>query len=236
MNNVLKSFLLLVSASHAFASLTPNGSNNIELSNDNTNQFICQNGYINDVIIPQHIPHEINIIRENIFLVYKMKRSQTGITYVDKSHSIHIVCAGEVYSINATQKNKPGNAIQLGSSDKATIEKNASKLQEMSIEDIMVEMFLSAYNNDLPPNYDVKHEIGTINVADGITVTQRRSISLNGVGLKLNEYTVTSDQTLNLYKETFMKKELSQKMRSIAIVPEKVSAAQPARLFIIEDK
>jgi hypothetical protein len=229
-------FTLLIGASFVEANFVPGEPSNIVLSNDNTNHFVCENGLINDVIVPAHIPHELNILRGNAFFVYKMRRKQAGIQHVEKSHTLHIVCNSEVYSFNVTQSQKVGKTLHLGNSDIDEILLNANKLQEMSVEDIMVEMFLDAYNNDLPPNYSVKDLSGSIQVLAGIKAEKLRSISLNGIGLRLVEFSVTSNSEINLYKTMFMKKEFSKKMRMLAVVPEKADPNSPARLFIIEDK
>lgn len=229
--------LLIVFSLESLASVSPGQRKFVELSNDNPNRFVCVNGNINEVLIPAHIPHDLQVMRDHAFVTYKMKRKGSKIEHVTIPHDINIVCDGEVYTLDANpKKTNGGTAVKLGNPQIAELTANAKRLQELSIEDIMVEMFLDAYNENLPPNYSVQKETGSIQVNPNLTANIRRSVSLNGVGLRLKEYIVESDNKIILDKKMFLAKDFSKKLRAVVVIPEVSTASKPARLFIIEDK
>jgi len=231
------SLILMCFSLEAFASVSPGQRKLVELSNDNPNRFICVNGNINEVLIPAHIPHDLQVMRDHAFVTYKMKRRGDKIEYVTIPHDINIVCDGEVYTMDANpKKTNGGTAVKLGNPQIAELTANAKRLQELSIEDIMVEMFLDAYNENLPPNYAVQKEEGSVQVNPNIKANMRRSVALNGVGLRLKEYIVESDKEMMLDKRMFLSKDFSKKLRAVVVIPEVATATKPARLFVIEDK
>lgn len=217
--------------------ISPDTPTRITLSSDNPNRFHCVSGLINDTISPAHIPKDTKTLRDNFFYTYKMKPKSNGdIQYVKKNHDIHIVCDGQVYTVNARQKRGVGRTIYLGDPIKKNLEANARLLQEESIEDIMVKLFLDAYNENLPPNYTVKKSSGSVPINSNLTANLERIITLNGVGLRLKEYSLTSNSKINLYKPMFMKKEVSEKIRMIGVYPPVITPSTTSRLFIVEDK
>ncbi|MEY8201086.1 MAG: type-F conjugative transfer system secretin TraK [Colwellia sp.] len=238
LKNIFALFVLMLAIPCiAAVPITPDTPTRVTFSNDNPNRLVCVSGLMNDIVSPSHIPKETKTIGKNAFYAYKMKPKSNGeIQYVDKSHDIYAVCDGQVYTLNVRQKNGRGRTIYLGDPSRKSIEENAKRLQEESIEDVMVSLFLDAYNNDLSTNYTVKKSSGNIKISDGVVAELNRTITLNGIGLRLKEYRVTSKSKINLYKSMFMKKEISRSLRLVGIVPEKASPGNPARLFIVENK
>lgn len=240
MNTAIKTLLILFLATfslHSYSNVSPGLRKNVNVSNQNPNRIICLNGNINEIFVPSHIPHDLKIVRDHVFLTYKMKRKGAKIEYVTIPHDINIVCDGEVYTLAANpKKTNGGSAINLGDPNLSLLMANAKKIQDHSIEDIFVEMFLDAFNENLPPNYTVKEQTGFIKVNNNINVNMRRTISLNGIGVRLKEYTVHTNSTLTVDKKLFLTRHFSKKMRGIVLIPETIKPNKPARLFIIEDK
>ncbi|NQY62908.1 MAG: type-F conjugative transfer system secretin TraK [Alteromonadaceae bacterium] len=220
--------------------VSPDQYTNVSLSNNNPNHIVCMSGDINDTNYPKHIPIETGIgsVGRDLFLAYKFKRNiQGGLEFVTTKHVIHITCNGDVYSLNITPIQNVTETLYLGDNKLAAIKANAKLIKHKDVEDIMVELTLAAINNDLPPQYSVKREGSVLPaIFDGLKIIQRRTIQLNGMGLRLKEYEVFSNVERVISKRQFIRREFSQALRMITIVNQAPSPEQPARLFIVEDK
>lgn len=231
-----------------FATLSANAKNvlpdtltKVNLDNQNPNLIECVDGDINDYTAPKHIPMEVEARGKNLFVGYLFRQSTQGLEqkfeFLTTPHIMHVVCDGLVYSLNITPSNGRNEKIYLGDPNLASIKEGAKLTRKKSDEELMVELNLAAINNDLPPQYSVTRESRVMpSVFSGLKIIQRRKVVLNGVGFVLKEYEVFSDSETQLSKRLFIKRDFSEKMRSVTLVPEYVTPSEPARLFIVEDK
>lgn len=231
---------MLFSISSFAKNVAPNQYTDVSLSNNNPNHIVCVNGDINDANYPKHIPIETGTGSKgkDLFLSYKFKKDmQGGFEFVKSKHVIHITCNGDVYSLNVTPRKNIVETLYLGDEALARLKANASIIKHKDIEDVMVELTLAAINNNLPPQYSVIREGKVLpTIFDGLKIIQRRTIQLNGLGLRLKEYEVFSESETVLSKRQFIRRDFSDAMRMVTLINETPSPRKPSRLFIVEDK
>lgn len=221
--------------------ILPDTLTTVALNNQNPNHIVCVDGDVNDYYAPKHIPIEVTASGQNLFVAYLFQSQMAGLTesyeFVSESHIMHITCNGLVYSLKINPVGSATEKIYLGDPNLASLKQNAELVRTKSAEDLIVELTLATINNDLPPQYSVTRLNEVMPpVFAGLKIVKRRKVALNGVGLVLVEYEIFSDSVAQLTKKAFIRREFSNKMRSISLVPETVTPSQPARLFIVEDK
>lgn len=243
---MMKNKLLLIALALGASSVSadtivhPDKSTPVQLSAENPNRIICQGGDINDMAVPGDLPIDPKAKGSNVFLSYKkLQKPDASFELITKVHTLHVVCAGEVYTMEVTPVTGMGKQIRLGDPLADAMRANLKIARERSEDEIIATLIKAAYHNDLPPNYTVVRKSQIVDAdLTGLTVQLVRTISLNGIGLALKEYKVTGAPGTLTPPRMFLKNgiKFSTRLRGVSVKPERLDEKGVTRLFILEDK
>jgi hypothetical protein len=244
MKNKIISMLLLSSvclSAHATSTVVlPETTKSIKLSSENPNRIHCTDGNVNDMAFPDDYPLTARAKNQNLYISYKKLLQPDGeVETVSDSHTLHVVCDGQVYTMVVNPIKGQGRTIRLGDPTAKQLKNNAQIMREKSEDEIISDLIYAAYHNDLPPNYTVSPSNKKMSsVIAGITFDEVRKISLNGLGLSLKEYVVTGAPGSLVPHQMIIEqgKHFSKTLRGVSIKPERLPANGKARLFILETK
>lgn len=218
---------------------TPDTTTGVQLSNTNPNRFHCVNGNVNDVVFPKDIPMEAVPKNSELFVSYKVLDDGMGmLSYVEKAHDLHVVCAGEVFTFSVTPvSDAPATTVRMGNPNKKIIDENAKLLQDKSVEELYSYLIINAFNNDYQGNITGSEVyIKYAPLVPGVTIELVRELVMAGAGLRLKEFVLTAEPGTNVQKEKFIVNELSPSMLAITTHPPVVGDDGKARLFIVESR
>ncbi|GHG07070.1 TraK domain-containing protein [Thalassotalea marina] len=218
----------------------PEVETNITLSSTNPNRFNCTDGIVNDMAFPDDFPISAKAKDGNLYVSYtKYQEANGDVKTVKKKHTLHVVCDSKVYTMIVHPIEGQGRTIRLGDPITSQLKKNSKLLREKSEDELIANLVLAAYHNDLPPNFTVSSSNKSMkNVIAGITFDEIRNISLNGVGLSLKEYIVTGEPGSLIPPKLIVEqgKYFSDRLRGVSIKPERLPENGKARLFVLENK
>ena len=244
MKNKIISILLLSSAcisAHAANNVVfPETTKTIKLSNENPNRIHCTDGNVNDMAFPDDYPLTARAKEQNLYISYKKLQQPDGeIENVTESHTLHIVCDGQVYTMVVNPIKGQGRTIRLGDPTASQLKQNAKIMREKSEDEIIADLIYAAYHNDLPPNYTVSPSKKRMSsIVAGLTFDEIRKVSLNGIGISLKEYVVTGEPGSLVPHQMIVEqgRYFSKTLRGVSIKPERLPENGKARLFILETK
>ncbi len=226
-------FTLQVSAK----TVQPDIVTNVQLSNSDANRVVCVNGEMNDVFFSTDKIQEVPLAGKYGFIKFPIMKKGADLSYVIKRSEFHFICNGQAYTIMATPESIPAQVIYLGDDVIASAKANIELMGSMPREKQSLYLTNKALKNELTENFKVKtSEINwKSGVITGAEISLIRTIKVDGIGLKLKEFLVRSNQKQYLDEKRFVLPALSSSIRAVTVDPLAVEAGQMARVFIVED-
>lgn len=214
----------------------------IKLSSSDVNRFVCTSGEINDVPISSE--EKGVIIRysgREAFVKFKvMKRSDGKLGYSTTPTEIFIVCGGNTYSVIARPSRIRSQTIRLGTGTENRVEQNRSLYEGLPFEKRVMRLIKEAYTDNLPDSYTVAKRNKIDNTWRGLTIILKREVDVDGEGLHLKEYHISSQPghkgLIKLSEKMFLRKEFALNPLGVSIDKHKLEQSDVARLFIVEQK
>ncbi|MBQ4839838.1 TraK domain-containing protein [Pseudoalteromonas luteoviolacea] len=209
----------------------------VKLSNSDTNRIVCANGEMNDVFYSSDKVQEVPLNGKYGFIKFPIMKRGSQLSYVTKRSEFHFICNGQAYTIIALPDDIPAQVIYLGSSLDSNVQKNLEMMGSMPKERQSIYLTLKALKNEIPPNFKVTaiEENWTSDLIKGAKIRLIRSIRVDGIGVRLKEYLIKSNQKQYLDEKRFIRPEISLGIRAITVDPLLVEKGQTARIFVIED-
>lgn len=234
-------FLILESSRLNFAlakSISPESITTINLSNTDTNRIVCINGQMNDVFFSTDKIGEVPLVGKHGFIKFPIMKKGSKLSYVVKRSEFHFICDGEAYTIMVNPQPIASKVIYLGNSILSTAKENLALMGAMPREEQGIYLTLAALKNELPQNFKVAKEKNLIwkkNIIKGAEIALIRTVKVDGIGLKLKEFILTSKQDQLLDEKRFALSVLSTSARAITVDPIYVQKGHKARVFIVEE-
>lgn len=229
-----------LSAHAADSVVHPETSTTIELSSQNPNRLHCTEGDINDMAFPEDYPLTARAKGGNLYLSYKKLQQPDGtIKTVSESHTLHVICNGSVYTMVVKPQEGQGMTIRLGDPVAKQLRANTRLMREKSEDEIIADLLVAAYHNELPPNYTVSPSNKSLShVIAGLTFNEVRHISLNGIGLTLKEYVIVGAPGSIVPPNMIIAQgsHFSERLRGVSVKPERLREDGTSRLFVLESK
>jgi conjugal transfer pilus assembly protein TraK len=237
---VLAMACVCISAHAADTYVYPDSSKAVMLSSENPNRINCADGDINDMVYPEDYPLAARAKADNLYASFKKLQQPDGSSkLVEKKFTLHVVCGGEVFTMEVTPVTGKGKLIRLGDPASQQLKANAKILREKSEDEIIADLLYASYHNNLPPNYTISSKTTVLPpIFAGLNIVQVRTVSLNGIGLVLKEYIVEGTPGSIIPPKMFIEAgaNFSTKMRGVSVKPERLPENGKARLFILETK
>ncbi len=213
------------------------------MSRSDNNWIICTDGAIKDIWVSdeKHIKKDYPS-PNNALVKFQFLTDGTKIVYPDPIPTeMHIPCGDTIYSIVAVPMGVPTQTIRLGSGKADKIRDNLTMFRDDDTKKKITEIIRRAYNDDLPASFDVKPENTPISLLRDVSITLKRTITIDGEGIVLKEfYLVPQVDGVEFTSENdFRRKEITPNPLSIAaigILPQRPAKGERARMFVVELK
>lgn len=238
-NLILLLWALATGIAHAEFTVKPEKSTQVALSNLDVNRIVCESGNITDIFYSEEKGVVVQAKGSDAFVKLKMKRrASTGelirpVMNVD----LHVVCAGQVYTLIGALKPIPTQTIRLVAGKK-NAKKNIKMLGAMPFEKRIGWIMRAAYRNEYPDSFVIKMNREPYAELGNLFVDRVKVIRIEGLGLKLTEYEARSsaDSNDHLRETDFLQPQFGKHIAAISIDSDKgqLSEGEKIRVFIIE--
>ena len=226
--------------SNVFAkTIMPEEVTRIALSNTDTNRIVCSNGLMNDVFFSTDKIKEVPLNGRFGHIKFPVLKRGEELSYVNKKSEFHFICDGLAYTLIAEPQAITAQVIYLGDSRIDTANTNLNLMGHMPLEEQGIFLTVKALTNEVPDSFIVNktsaNEISWMdNIVENTSIALVRTIRVEGMGLRLKEYIVKSEQQQYLDERRFIQPALSRSISHVTLDPQHIEAGQSARLFIVE--
>jgi len=148
---------------------------------------------------------------------------------------LHMVCAGEVYTLIGRLKTIPAQTIRLRSSS-GNAKANIKSMQGMPEERRIQLLIKQAYKDSFPRSYVVKERNEAIGTLGSGEVKLLRDIRVEGVGLKMKVYKYTAMGSVTLTEPDFIRPVFGKHIAAVSIDSSRktLNGGESVRVFVIE--
>lgn len=223
-------------------SLTP-----IQLSNRSVNDVLCQNGEAIDFYAADNVPVVVNKIPDSsgwivTFQYLQNENNPTEIRYFGEEVEMYFVCSTGTYKSTIKPVHSKSKTVILSDGGAGKISSNIELIRGRDIEEVAVEFALQIINDNgsgtgLPDSYTIKKASPDVfkwheNIIAGISLRPERSVKIDGIGLRANEYSIRADRNVELKHVNFLKTPLGANIFTITPEDTKLIKGQMTTVVI----
>lgn len=212
----------------------------VDISNSDLNDIICP-GQIEDVLVSEEKGVQIKASGEHAFIKLPVTEQYGERSYATDPVDLVVVCAGEVYKLLAHPDRIPMQTITL-SAPTAAVATNLREAAGMPLERRVLTLLMGAYRDQWPEAWSVlaKPALPAMTLP-GLTLTPRRSLSIDGQGLVLDEFVVTAGAAggaasadISLNEADLLPMFAGRRpVLALAVDPLRLTADSQGRLFVV---
>ncbi len=221
----------------------PEVATQVDLSSSDVNRIACpQEQQIQDVVFSQEKGLKVKYSGPNAFIKFLFTVRNGVNNYATNPVELYIVCGENVYNLIATPKRIPSQTVRLSTGKLKTIKQNASIMGGLPIEKKTSLLIRLAVTDNLPDSFESVTPNKRFKIFKGLKVILKRTVLVEGEGLRLKEYYVTNEKTLGpgedalirLDEKDFMLTDLTTNTLAIAMDKPNIKKGETARVFIVE--
>jgi conjugal transfer pilus assembly protein TraK len=221
----------------------PEVATQVDMSSSDVNRVACpQEQQIQDVVFSQEKGVKVKYSGPNAFIKFLFTVRNGVNNYATSPVEFYIVCGENVYNLIAAPKRIPSQTIRLSSGKLKSIKQNASLMGGLPIEKKTALLIKLAVTDTLPESFEVATPNRRFKIFKGLKIILKRTVLVDGEGLRLKEYYVTNekaagpgeDDMMRLNESDFMVTDLTANTLAIAMDKLNIKKDETARVFIVE--
>lgn len=218
----------------------PEVTTTIQLSSSDLNRIVCPGGDIKEALTSDEKGLMIKITGKDAFVKFKVGKMTDGkLTYSTTPTEIYMVCGGATYSMVAFPSRLPSQTIKLSTGIGDKIKENQALYAGLPFEKRILRVIKEIYTDNIPDSYLVT-KMNQVDASwKGMVIVLRRTIDIEGEGLKVKEYHITlknKREAMKLSEKMFLGKEFSLNPIAISIDKHVVRPGETSRLFVVEQR
>lgn len=218
----------------------PEVSTKIEVSSTDVNRIKCGDGNITGIHYSQDKNVIVDIKEENAFIKFMALKQGEDYTYSERATEFFVTCGGEVYELIFIPKISNPKTVYLSNPIKNRIRSNIVEYNQLPLEEQVVNFSLALLTDDdkVLQQFEVKqNKLSEQNWFDFDKTTrlgQKRSFSIDGMGLKVSEYIIISDINRRFNPKEFLDSRISENILGVTLDPEIAYKGNPIKLIVVE--
>ncbi|WP_319549532.1 type-F conjugative transfer system secretin TraK [Desulfogranum marinum] len=209
----------------------------VELSNKDINRIVCP-GPMNDLIFSQEKGMTGHFSGNNGFVKFKIKDMGNDYIYADTPSELFVVCNNVVYTLIVTPTDIPSVTLRLASPTGDSFKKNITHYKKLPLEKRALQIIREAYTNIYPTSYRISEANKSIPLSPDLAVTLQQAVDVDGVGLRLKKYMVSSfaKHKIDLDEKLFLSAPVSPSILAVAVEEHSLRPGQTTRVFVVDQK
>jgi len=213
----------------------PEVSTQITLSSSDANRIVCSQE-IKDVIFSSEKGVSVKVSGRNAFVKFRIQRKDDRDIYSQTPTELYVVCGDSVYSLIAVPKRIPAQTVRL-SPGAEKIKKNAAMYGGLPFEKKVMAVIRAVFTGNVPEGFTETGMRGRIAVFRDLDVTLVRSFRVEGEGLRVKEFQVSSRKSgedLRIAEKDFLRTEIARRPLGIALDRHTLKKGETGRLIVVE--
>lgn len=232
--------LLPTAASAQAITALPDQVSMIRLSNRDVNHVVCVGGEIEDVKFSAEKAIAVERAGSDAWIKFLVKEVEDmGLvtrSYVTTPSEFFILCNGAIYPLYAEPGDIPAQTVTLAPGRLQRAQANEELLGPLVEEERAISITLAMLRDRVPASFsDVAPRAGAITIAalPMIKLTERRRLAIEGAGLSVSEYRLSSDSDASLEERQFLDRALGADIFAVTLDRLEVKPGESARLIVI---
>jgi len=210
----------------------------LELSNRDINRIVCP-GTINDLIFSEEKHITGHFSGNNAFVKFKIEQlGEDEYSYAEVPSELFVVCDNTVYTLIITPMDTPSVTLRLAPAQAKNLQKNIADFKELPLEKRVLQVIQEAYSGNFSTSYRITEAGIPVPLTPDLEVKLVQIVDVDGVGLRLKKYAVTSlvQHELTVEEKTFLNPQVSNALLAVAVDTHKLPAGASTTAFVVEQK
>lgn len=216
----------------------PEVSTTIRLSSSDLNRISCP-AEIKEALTSTEKGVTIKITGKDAFVKFKVTKRGDKMVYSSTPTEVYVVCGDETYSMIAFPQRIPSQTIRLSSGKEKKIKENISLYSGLPFEKKLLKVIREVFTEQIPDSYTVTREVKRFDAYKEIRVTLRRTVDIEGEGLRVKEYEVALKEGILQFKmneKMFIRTELAENPVAVSLERHLLRVGDTSRLFVVEQR
>jgi conjugal transfer pilus assembly protein TraK len=199
----------------------------VELSSREINRIVCP-GPMTDLIFSEEKGLTGHFSGNNAFIKFTAEEANGKRTYSEEPSEIYAVCNGAVYTLIATPTETSAVTVRLAAAKTETVAENLERYRNLPLEKQALQLLREGYSGAYPGSYRVSD----------MQVSLRQTVEVDGVGLRLKTFQVTSRLSTEseLEEKTFLDARIGNPILAVALVEHRLQPGGSTRVLVVERK
>lgn len=218
----------------------PDQTSRIRLSNRDVNHVVCVGGDIDDVKFSAEKGLAVERGGSDAWIKFLVQETDDAgtktRTYVTAPSEFFVSCNGAIYPLYAEPSDIPAQTVSLVPGTAQRARANDALLSPLVEEERAVGIALAILQDRVPASFtEAAPARDHILMAglDGVTLTERRRLEVDGAGLSASEYAVSADRPVTLEERDFLDRAIGADIFSVTLDRLTVSPTETARLIVV---
>ncbi|EKD39762.1 MAG: hypothetical protein ACD_75C00302G0014 [uncultured bacterium] len=209
----------------------------IELSNRDINRIVCP-GRINDLIFSEEKGLTGHFAENNAFIKFKIEQLGDERSYAEDPSEIFVVCDNSVYTLIATPKDIASVTLRLTAAPQKALHANIQAFNDLPLEKRVLQVIREAYGKSYQSGYRIVEIAEEIFLSSELNLTLTKIVNVDGVGLRLKEFTAksASQDELTVEEAFFLNPAISESLLAVAVDNHTLQPGESTRVFVVEQK
>lgn len=208
----------------------------VKFSNKGINRVVCS-GEFSDLIFSDNKGVSGKFSGNSAFIEFVAEDIGGKMVYPTEPAEIYAVCDGIVYTIIAAPTAGINVAVvRLAPPKSNVVSKNIERFKNMPVEKQALQVIREAHEGNYPSSYRISDQSETMNICPDLSVVLRQQVDVDGIGMRLKEFRVTANKSVDVDEKTFLKEAISDAILAVAVVDHKLTQGQTTRVFVVEKK
>lgn len=221
------------------STVLPEVSTQVTMSSMDLNRITC-NDEIKDVLTSQEKGAVVKIVGKNAFVKFKVLKTAEGkVKYSSMPTEFFVVCGDDTYSLIGHPQPVPSQIIRLGSGISGRIKENREIYGSLPFEKKIIRAIKDIYTENIPDSYVVQRASRPVGNYQEFSVIHRRTVSIEGEGLSINEFDVTLKPGAGQFKlneKIFLGRQFAANPVAVSLEKQMLMPGENVRLFIVEQR
>lgn len=213
----------------------PEVSTQVSMSSSDANRIVCSSE-IKDVIFSSEKGVSVKAVGKNAFVKFRITRKDDKDVYSSTPTELYVVCGESVYNLIAIPRRIPSQTVKL-SQGVEKIRQNAALYGGLPFEKKVIAVIKAVYTGDIPEGFSVRTANGKLPLFRDLDVTLVRSYWVEGEGLAVNEFTVSSRKTgeeLKITEKDFLREAVAVRPVGIALDRHSLKQGETGKVIVVE--
>ena len=216
----------------------PEATTSIRLSSSDMNRISCPSD-IREALTSTEKGLTIKITGKDAFVKFKVTKKGDKFSYSTTPTELYVVCGEDTFSMIAFPQRIPSQTIRLTSGKERKIKDNLSLYAGLPFEKKVLKAIKDVFTENLPDSYSISRKEKRITSFREILLTLKRTVDIEGEGLRIKEYEATLRGEVPEFKmneKLFLRTELAENPIAISLERHILRSGDSSRVFVVEQR